>query len=103
MADPMKIRATLKDGVADVRVLMAHEMESGQRRDAAGKLVPAWHVTEVLAALNGKPVLKALWGPAISKNPFLGFRIRGAQAGDTVTISWVDNRGNKRGDEAKVA
>jgi sulfur-oxidizing protein SoxZ len=102
MADPMKIRATVKDGGADVRVLMAHEMESGQRRDAAGKLVPAWHITEVVAALNGKPVLKALWGPAISKSPFLGFRIRGAQAGDVVTISWVDNRGDKRSDEVKV-
>jgi len=103
MADPMKIRAALKDGAADVRVLMAHEMESGQRRDAAGKLVPSWHITEVVAALNGKPVLKALWGPAVSKNPFLGFRIRGAQAGDTITISWVDNRGDKRSDEVKVA
>jgi sulfur-oxidizing protein SoxZ len=47
-------------------------------------------------------VLKALWGPAISKSPFLGFRIRGAQAGDVVTISWVDNRGDKRSDEVKV-
>jgi sulfur-oxidizing protein SoxZ len=103
MADPMKMRATLKDGVADVRVLMVHDMESGQRRDAAGKLVPAWHITEVVAALNGKPVLKALWGPAISKNPLLGFRVRGAQAGDTITISWVDNRGDKRSDEVKVA
>jgi len=102
MADPMKIRAALKDGAADVRVLMAHEMESGQRRDAAGKLVPSWHITEVVAALNGKPVLKALWGPAVSKNPFLGLRIRGAQAGDTITISWVDNRGDKRSDEVKV-
>ena len=102
MADPTKIRGTLKDGVAEVRVLMAHEMESGQRRDAAGKLVPAWHITEVVAALNGKPVLKALWGPGISKNPFLGFRIRGAKAGDTITVSWIDNRGDKRSDEVKV-
>ena len=102
MSDPTKIRATLKDGVAEVRVLMAHEMESGQRRDAAGKLVPAWHITEVVAALNGKPALKALWGPGISKNPFLSFRIRGAKAGDTITISWVDNRGDKRSDEVKV-
>lgn len=102
MTDPTKIRATVKDGVADVRVLMAHEMESGQRKDAAGKLVPAWHIVEVLATLNGRPVLKALWGPAISKNPFLSFRVRGASAGDTLVISWVDSRGNRRSDETRV-
>ncbi len=41
MADPMRIRAKAADGVIDARVLMAHEMESGVRKDAYGKLVPA--------------------------------------------------------------
>jgi sulfur-oxidizing protein SoxZ len=103
MADPMKIRATVKDGLADVRVLMAHEMESGQRKDAAGQTVAAWHISEVTAALNGKPVLRAQWGPAISKNPYLSFKVKGAKAGDTVSITWVDNKGDKRTDEAKVS
>lgn len=103
MADPMKIRASAKDGVADVRVLMAHEMETGQRKDAEGNLVPAWYISEVTASLNGKPVLKAHWGPAISKNPYMQFKIEGAKAGDTVSISWVDNKGDKRTDEAKVS
>jgi sulfur-oxidizing protein SoxZ len=100
MAEPSRIRATVKDGVADVRVLMAHEMESGQRKDAQGKPVPAWHITEVVATLNGEPVLKAYWGPAISKNPFLRFSVRGAKAGDRIGIAWVDNKGGKRADEA---
>jgi len=103
MADPMKIRATVRDGVADVRVLMAHEMETGQRKDASGNLVPAWHITEVTAALNGTPVLKVQWGPAISKNPYLSFKIKGAKAGDTVSVSWVDNKGDKRTDEVKAS
>ncbi|MFM7024591.1 MAG: thiosulfate oxidation carrier complex protein SoxZ, partial [Limnohabitans sp.] len=77
MADPMRIRAQASGDKATVRVLMSHEMESGQRRDAAGKLVPAWHITEVTAALNGKQVLAAEWGPAVSKNPFLQFAIKG--------------------------
>lgn len=102
MADPMRIRAAAKDGVADVRVLMAHEMETGQRKDASGKLIPAWHITEVTAALNGKPVLRCHWGPAISKNPFLQFKVTGAKAGDKITVNWVDNRGDKRTDEATV-
>jgi sulfur-oxidizing protein SoxZ len=99
----MKIRASLRDGVVDVRVLMAHEMETGQRKDASGNLVPAWHITEVTATLNGTPVLKVQWGPAISKNPYLSFKVRGAKAGDTISVTWTDNKGDKRTDEAKVS
>ena len=62
MADPMRIRAQVAGSNATVRVLMAHEMETGQRRDASGKIIPAWHITEVTAALNGKQVLSAEWG-----------------------------------------
>ena len=103
MADPMRIRAQASGGNAVVRVLMAHEMETGQRRDAAGKIVPAWHIQDVTASLNGKQVMSAEWGPAVSKNPFLQFTVKGAKAGDKITISWVDNRGDKRTDEATVA
>ncbi len=103
MADPMKIRATAKDGGADVRVLMAHEMETGQRKDASGQVIPAWHITEVTAMLNGKPVLRAHWGPAISKHPYLQFKLKDAKPGDKITITWVDNKGDKRTDEATVS
>ena len=101
MADPMRIRAQAAGDKATVRVLMSHEMESGQRRDASGKLVPAWHIQDVTASLNGKVVMTAEWGPAVSKNPFLQFKARG-KAGDKVTVTWVDNRGEKRTDEASV-
>ena len=103
MADPMRIRAQASGDKATVRVLMSYEMESGQRKDAAGKLVPAWHITEVTAALNGKPVLAAEWGPAVSKNPFLQFVIKGAKAGDKVAVSWKDNKGDSRTDEVTVS
>ena len=102
MADPMRIRAQAAGDKATVRVLMSHEMESGQRRDSAGKLIAAWHIQEVSASLNGKPVLSAQWGPAISKNPFLQFNLKGAKAGDKVGVTWVDNRGDRRSDEATV-
>lgn len=103
MADPMRIRAKAADGAADVRVLMAHEMETGQRKDSSGKLIPAWHITQVTASLNGTPVLVAHWGPAISKNPYMQFKVKGAKAGDKITITWVDNKGDKRTDEATVS
>ena len=102
MSDPMRIRAQVQGSGAVVRVLMSHEMESGQRKDAGGKTIAAWHITEVSAALNGKTVLTAQWGTAIAKNPFNEFVVKGAKAGDKVTVSWVDNRGDKRSDEAVV-
>lgn len=103
MADPMRIRAQSAGDKATVRVLMSHEMETGQRRDSAGNLVPAWFIQEVTAAHNGKTVMTAEWGPAVSKNPFLQFSIKGAKAGDKVTITWKDNKGASRTDEATVS
>ncbi len=103
MADPMRIRAQVAGDKATVRVLMAHEMETGQRRDAAGQLVPAWHIQEVSAQHNGKTVMTAQWGPAVSKNPFMQFVVKGAKAGDKISVSWVDNKGGKRTDEATVS
>ncbi|MDZ7854894.1 thiosulfate oxidation carrier complex protein SoxZ [Sphaerotilus sp.] len=103
MADPMRIRAQASGDKATVRVLMSHEMETGQRKDAAGKTIPAWYIQEITAALNGKTVMTAQWGPAVSKNPFLQFNLKGAKAGDKVAVTWVDNKGDKRTDEATVS
>ncbi len=103
MASPMRIRAKAQGDVADVRVLMAHEMESGQRKGSDGKLVPAWFIQTVEAQHNGKTVMTAQWGPAVSKNPYLQFKVKGAKAGDKVTITWKDNKGESRTDEAAIA
>ena len=103
MADPMRIRAQVQGNGAVVRVLMSHEMETGQRKDAAGKTIPAWFIQEVTASLNGKTVLTADWGPAVSKNPFMQFTLKGAKAGDKISVTWKDNRGDTRTDEATVS
>src|SRR5512141_1704100 len=102
MPDPMKIRASVVGDSTEVRVLMQHEMETGQRKDAQGKTIPAWHISEVTATANGKTVLSAHWGPAVSKNPFLSFKFKGAK-GDKVQVTWIDNKGDKRTDEAVVS
>jgi sulfur-oxidizing protein SoxZ len=103
MADPMRIRAQAAGDKTTVRVLMSHEMESGQRKDSAGKVIPAWFIQEVSASHNGKTVLTAEWGPSIAKNPFLQFVVKGAKAGDKISVTWVDNKGDKRTDEATIA
>jgi sulfur-oxidizing protein SoxZ len=104
MADGMKIRATMQGDVADVKSLMNHIMETGLRKDAkTGKLIPSHFINHVVATLNGKTVLEAHWGAAISKNPFLGFKVKGAKVGDKIAINAEDNRGDKLSGEATVA
>jgi len=103
MADPMKIRALMDGDVCNVKVLMNHPMETGQRRDTkTGQLAPAHFIQSVTASLNGRLVMDAQWSQAISKNPFFGFKIKGARAGDRITVAWVDNLGNKNSTDAVV-
>ena len=101
MGSPMRIRAAAKEGVTEVRVLMNHEMETGLRMEN-GVAVPAWFIREVTASLNGKPVLTTQWGPSVSKNPYFAFKIKGGKAGDKVSVTWVDTKGDTRTDEANV-
>lgn len=103
MAEPMKIRATLQGDVADVRILMLHPMETGTRKDSKGELVPVHFISSVIVTHNGKTVLDAQWSQAISRNPFLGLRVKGAKAGDKISVMWTDNKGDKRTDEVAVA
>ncbi len=103
MSDPMRIRASVLGEKTTVRVLVSHEMESGQRKDAAGKVVPAWHIQTISATHNGRTVMSAQWGPSISKNPFLQFAFKGGKSGDEITVTWTDNRGDKRTDKASIA
>ena len=103
MADPMRIRANMVGEKVEVRVLMSHEMETGQRKDAKGSIVPAHFIQNVTVTHSGKTVLSAQWGPAISKNPFMHFRFRGGKPGDRIAIAWIDNKGDKRTDETSIA
>ena len=103
MADPMRMRANVVGEKVEVKVLMDHVMETGRRKDAKGNLVPAHFIQNVMATHNGKTVLAAQWGTAVSKNPFLHFRFKGGKIGEKVILTWIDNKGDKRIDEATIA
>ena len=103
MGNPMRIRATEAGGVVEVKVLMSHIMETGQRKDASGNIVPAHFIQNVTVTCNGRTVLSAEWGPAVSKDPFMAFKFKGAKKGDKVTVTWVDNKGDSRTDETTIA
>ncbi|MEN9480562.1 MAG: hypothetical protein RLZZ298_1957 [Pseudomonadota bacterium] len=102
MANPMKIRAANKEGVTEVKVLISHEMETGQRKDSAGAVVPGWFITELTAKHNDKIVLTSEFGPSVSKNPYLAFKFKGGTKGDKIAVSWKDNKGESRTDEAVI-
>lgn len=103
MGNPMRIRANATGDVVEVKVLMRHDMETGQRKDASGAAVPAHFIQTLTAKCNDKVVLDMLMGTSISKDPFLSFKFKGGAKGDKVTISWTDNKGDSRTDEAVVS
>jgi sulfur-oxidizing protein SoxZ len=99
----MKIRAWADNGAATVKAIVFHQMETGLRKDkATGKKIPAHFIEELVCTHNGKTVLTCLWGPGVSKNPFLSFRLKNAKKGDSIKLSWVDNKGEKDEAEATI-
>jgi len=101
MTEAMKIRATLQGDTADLRVLIKHPMETGTRKTATG-IAPAHFIQSLVVQHNGKTVFDAQWSQSVSRDPVLGLRVRGAKTGDRISITWVDNRGERRTDEAVV-
>lgn len=100
----IKIRAKFSDGVTTVKALIQHPMETGQRKNKkTGKLIPAHFIQEVTCEHNGNNVMTALWGPAVSKNPYLSFKFKGAKVGDSLKLSWVDNKGENDSTETQVS
>lgn len=103
MGNPMRIRANASGDVVEVKVLMRHDMETGQRKDAAGVAVPAHFIQTLVAKCNDKVVLDMLMGTSVSKDPFLSFKFKGGNKGDKISISWTDNTGDSRTDETVVS
>ena len=104
MASTIKIKTKIKDGVADIKTLMLHPMETGARINPdTGTTIPAHHITQVVFTNNGKQVMVADFSTAVSKNPYFGFSFEGAKAGDTLKVKWVDNNGETDELETQLA
>jgi len=103
-SNTIRIRATEQGGVVTVKSLITHPMETGQRKDKkTGKVIPAHFIQEVKCENNGQEVVTAQWGPAVSQNPYLSYQYTGGKKGDTVKLSWVDNKGESDSAEVKVS
>jgi sulfur-oxidizing protein SoxZ len=98
----MRLRASMLSGRVEVKILMAHPEETGFRKGSDGSPVPPHFISNVSVQLAGREVLRAQWGAAISKNPFLQFAFRGASRGDELTVTWIDNLGESRTDRVTI-
>jgi sulfur-oxidizing protein SoxZ len=103
MTQPIRIRARVLDGIADVKILMPHPMETGLRHDEAGQVVPAHFITDVAVTLAERTVFAARMSFAVAADPLLAFRFRGARPGQRLRVAWTDSLGEARVDEAVIA
>ena len=100
----IKIRAKMSGDVTTVKALIKHPMDTGLVKDKkTGKVIPAHFIQEVTCEHGSNKVMTAMWGAAISKNPYLSFKFTGAKAGDTIKLSWVDNKGESDSAETQVS
>lgn len=91
----VRLPAQAKVGeMIEIKTLISHEMESGQRKDSAGKPIPRRIINKFTAAFNGKVVFEADWHPAISANPYQAFFYKAAESGEFV-FSWKDDDGSE--------
>ena len=99
-----RARAIVRDGVTTVKAIFGHPMETGLRKDKdTGRTIPAHYIETLNVTHNGRSVMSANWGPAISKNPLLHFTFKGGEAGDTIEFSWADNTGENGTFSTKVS
>jgi len=103
MAGAMKARARVKGDITEIRVLMNHPMETGQRKNSSGQRIPMHFIQNITVKVNGKTVIEGQTSQAVSRNPVFSFRVKGAKAGDKVEVSWLDNKGETNKTEAAVA
>ncbi|MDP2804731.1 MAG: thiosulfate oxidation carrier complex protein SoxZ [Gallionellaceae bacterium] len=102
MSSPTKMKAAIKGEYAEVKMLMQHVMENGRRKDDEGNVIPAWYITAFKVKHKDEVVFEGQFGTSVSKNPYLICRFFGAVAGEKITVSWVDNRGEQREDDAII-
>ena len=103
MGDQIKIRAQIQGDVTEVRILMQHPMETGQRKDDKGQTLPAQFIQSFTVSLNGTPIIDGQLNTSISRNPLFSFKVRGVKGGDKLAVTWADNTGDKRQDEITIA
>lgn len=102
MASSIRIRAIASNDIVNFKALIRHPMDSGFVKDSEGNVIPEHYIEVVTVKVGDKTVFTANWGPAVSKDPYLEFKFKGADKGDTVAVNWVDNKGESDSTSAKI-
>jgi sulfur-oxidizing protein SoxZ len=98
----LKVPKEAKKGdVIEIKTLIAHVMESGQRKDRDGKTIPRKIINKFTCEFNGKPVFTANIEPAVAANPYLSFFVKVDESG-TFKFSWTDDDGTVTTAEEKI-
>jgi sulfur-oxidizing protein SoxZ len=90
-----------KGELVEVKALVSHIMETGQRKDNAGKVIPRKIINKFTCSVNGKEVFAADFEPAISANPYIQFKFKAQESGPVV-LTWIDDDGSKIVAEDKI-
>ncbi len=97
----IKIKFKPLESACLIRILITHPMETGRKQDKdSGTIIPAHYIQEVKIEHNEQLVASCQFGTAVSRDPYLSFRLRQAKPGDKVKVSWLDNLGQRDSEEA---
>jgi sulfur-oxidizing protein SoxZ len=89
----LKVPKEAKKGeIIEIKTLLSHPMETGLRKDAAGKVIPRKIINKFACEFNGKPVFSADIEPAVAANPYIQFNARVEESG-TFKFTWTDDDG----------
>jgi sulfur-oxidizing protein SoxZ len=83
-----------KGELVEVKALVQHVMETGQRKDANGNTIPRKILNKFTCTVNGKEVFSADFEPAIAANPYIQFKFKATESGPVV-LTWIDDDGSK--------
>lgn len=87
--------------LVEVKALVSHVMETGQRRDSSGAVIPRKILNKFTCTVNGKLVFTADFEPAVSANPYIQFKFRALESGPVV-LTWTDDDGTQIVGEERI-
>ncbi len=94
-------KTAAKGEVIEIKTLISHTMESGQRKDKKGETIPRKIINKFVATYNGEEIFSADWHPAISANPYMAFHTVATESG-TLEFTWTDDDGSVYSKTAKI-
>lgn len=87
-------KAAAKGEIIEIKSLISHPMESGQRKGKDGNLIPRQIINKLIVTFNGKEFFSSDWAPAVAANPYMAFFMRAEESG-TMEFTWIDDDGSK--------